>query len=86
MTEMDDGWVEVHDSTVWTRFETKPSPTERDRRVRVKLKRPNVSSTPLASPFFPVDRLPQEWRSCPTPLNDPVKLPSSNGGLSTDVS
>ena len=53
MTKIDDGWVEVHDSTVWTRFEKKPSPTERDKRVRVKLKRPNVSSTPLAPPLFP---------------------------------
>ena len=51
MTEMDDGWVEVHDSTVWTRFETKPSPTERDKRARVELQRPNISGPLLAPPL-----------------------------------
>ena len=40
---------------------------------------------PTRFPFFPVNRLPQDSSSCLTPLNDPVKLPSSNGGLSTDV-
>ena len=55
MTEMADGWVEVaavHDPTAWTRFEKKnPSPTERDKRVRVELQRSNISGTPLAPPF-----------------------------------
>ena len=54
MTEMADGWVEVaavRDPTVWTRFEKNPSPTERDKRVRVELQRSNISGTHLA-PLF----------------------------------
>ena len=47
---MTDGWVEAHHSTVWSRFEKKPFPTERDKRMRVELQRPNISGTPLAFP------------------------------------
>ena len=89
MTEVDDGWVEVpgvHDPIVRTRFDKKnTSPDERDQRARVELQRPNISGAPLASPLFPVSRLQQDLRSCLTPLNDPLELPSSKGGLSTDV-
>ena len=53
--------------------------------MRVELQRPKISGTPLASRFFPVNGLQQDSRSCLTPPNDPLKLPSPKGGLSTEV-
>ena len=86
---MGDGWVEVpalHGPTAQIRIDKKNFlRLSGTKRVRVELQQPDISGTPLASPSLPVNRLQQYSRSCLAPLNDPLKLPSSKGGLSTEI-
>ena len=84
MTEMVDGWVEVpavHEPIVRTRSEKKkriPAQRDKESESRVAAAEYLVSHSP---PFFPFNWLIQDSRSCLMPLNDPLKLPSSKGGL-----
>ena len=64
MVEVDDGWVElpaVHDPIVQTRFEKK---------TLLRLRAAEHIWYPTRFPFFPINWLPQDSRSCVTPLND----------------
>ena len=89
MTEVDDGWVElpaVHDPIVWTRFDKKKSsPVQRDKESDSRVAAVERIWYPTRFPLFPVNRLPQDSRSCLTPLYDPLKLPCSEEGLSTET-
>ena len=86
--EVDDGWVKlpaVHDRIVRTRFDKKRLLRMRGTESESRVAGAEHIWYPIRFPFFPVNQLPQDSRSCPTPPNDPLKLPSPKGGLSTEV-
>ena len=88
MTEVDDRWVElpaVHDPIVRTRFDKKKLLRMRGTESETRVAGAEHIWCPTRFPFFRVNRLPQDSRSCLTPLYDPLKLRCSKEGLSTDV-
>ncbi|KIJ91069.1 hypothetical protein K443DRAFT_115624, partial [Laccaria amethystina LaAM-08-1] len=80
MTEMVDGWIEVpvvYEPIVRTRFGKKPSPAERDRESEGRVTAVEYIWYPTRTLPFPFNQLPQDSRSCPTPLKYPLESPLS---------